>query len=239
MQESEAAERLAAERLRQVWVRYYHEVARPRECVFCGAGRIWWDGRRERSGTGVWQERAVYVACFSCRRVCCAACGRSWTLSPPGLLPRRHFDLAVAAAALAQYLFERAASLRAAASRWSLSPRTLGRVRDWVAQLAPSAQLGAWVAQRSGAPLVGTLLAAGERAAAVRDASRSAVVERAAQVLCLVESLAAAAGLASPGLSSLVCRAVRGRPALAAYRGCVIPADAWRLAAGLPRSMPM
>ena len=69
MQEIETA----AEQLCALWMRYYHEVARPRECLSCGAGRIWWDGRRERSGTGVWQEQAVYVACFSCRRVRCAS----------------------------------------------------------------------------------------------------------------------------------------------------------------------
>jgi len=226
----------AADRLRQVWTGYYHEVARPSECVSCGATRIWWDGSRERAGTGVWEGRAVYVARFSCRRVRCASCGQRWTLLPPGLLPRRHYDLAVAARALAHYVFERGASLAAAAARWSLSARTLGRTRDWVAGLAPTAQLGAWVAERSGEPVVGTLLAAAER---VGDAAGQAVRERAGDVLCLLESLAAAAGLAPPGLASLLPRAVRGRRALAAYRGGSIPADAWRAAAGLPTTMPV
>lgn len=232
MEEVEAA----AERLRAAWVRYYHEVERPRECVSCGGKRVWKDGTRWRSATATWEGAVVTVARFPCRRVRCAACGRRWTLLPEGLLPGRHFGLDVLARAIEAHVFGPAASLARTAARFALSARTLGRVRDWVAGLAPPALLGSLVAERSGMPCVGTLLAAAERA---EDAARQAVRERAAEVLSLLETLAAAAGLAPPALASLVPRAVRGRRELALYRGPALPADAWRGAAGLPETMPM
>jgi len=207
--------------LRTSWERCYHEAKRPRECVFCGAGRVWWNGRRRRSGTGVVAGRPVTVSRFSCRRVRCAACRRSWTLLPPGMFPRRHFHLDVGVRALSHYLFETAASLASAARAWLLSPRTLQRFRDWTAGLAAPATLQSLLARTAGAPLLARVL---EVARTVRDRARRAVLCRAAEVLCLAEALAAAAGLGSPGLAVLAPRAALGQgpPPL--------PADAWRRA---------
>lgn len=229
----------AAVRLRASWVRYYHEVRRPRECVFCEATRIWWNGRRLRSGTGVLEDRAVTVARFPCRRVRCALCRKSWSLLPPGLVPGRHFDLAVGAAALSHYLFGQAASLALTARAWLMSARTLGRFRDWVAGLVAPATLQGLIAERAGAPILGKVLEVADLARKGKDAARRAVLSRAAAVACLLESLAAAAGLGSPGLARLVSRAVRGRRAFAFQRGALLPGDAWRRAVGAWKSMAM
>ena len=232
-------ETIAADRLRESWTRYYHEARRPRECLFCPGRKTWWNGRRMRSGTGVFDERVVTVARFPCRRVRCASCRGSWSLLPPGLLPGRHFDVAVGVRALAHYLFTKGASLKASARACLLSSRTLGRFRDWVAGLVAPATLQQLVADSAGTPILGKVLLVVDSARKAKDAARRAVLLRAAEVVCLAESLAAASGLAGPGLSALVFRAVRGRRALALQQGASIPADAWRRAAGVRESMTM
>jgi len=137
------------------------------------------------------------------------------------MFPRRHFHLDVGVRALSHYLFETAASLASAARAWLLSPRTLQRFRDWTAGLAAPATLQSLLARTAGAPLLARVL---EVARTVRDRARRAVLCRAAEVLCLAEALAAAAGLGSPGLAVLAPRAALGQgpPPL--------PADAWRRA---------
>lgn len=229
-------ETIAADRLRQSWTCYYHEAKRPRECVFCAGRKTWWNGSRMRSGTGVFEEQVVTVPRFPCRRVRCASCRKSWSLLPPGLLPGRHFDVAVGARALTHYLFTKGASLEVSARAGLLSPRTLGRFRDWVAGLVAPATLQGLAADSVGAPILGKVLDVVDLARKAKDAARRAVLARAAEVVCLAESLAAAVGLASPGLSALVFRAVRGRRALALQQGASIPADAWRRAAGAWRA---
>jgi hypothetical protein len=116
-------------------VEFFDEVKRPQACIYCEGERIWWDGKRVRSATGRVGGRTVTVPAFPCRRVECATCGRSWTLLPPGLLPGRHFDLAVAAEALSRYLFEEGASRASVAEALEISPRTLGRFAEHTARV--------------------------------------------------------------------------------------------------------
>jgi len=78
------------------------------------------------------------------------------------------------------------------------------------------------LARKTGAPVFARVLGVARKA---RDAARQAGLARAAEVLCLLEALAAASGLGSPGLAVLVGRAARGGGAP------LLPADAWGRAA--------
>jgi hypothetical protein len=229
-----------SERLRRSFERYYHEVQRPAECIFCDGEKIWWNGARQRSATGLVDDRPVTVSSFPCRRVRCATCRKSWTLLPPGLVPGRHFDLAVGSAALSGYLFRPEESLESAATSAGLSPRTLGRFRDWVAGLVSPALLDGLIGKVSRAPILTRILpVADAKRKAKRDSERRTVLDLAARVLCLTEALATAVGLAAPGLSSLLSRIFWGGCRPAFHRGESIPAKAWRQAAGVSETMAM
>jgi hypothetical protein len=228
----------AAERLRDSFVRYYHEVSRPHECPFCEGDRIWWNGSRTRGATAEFEDRVVTVDSFPCRRVRCAECRTSWTLLPPDLLPGRQVGLAVATRALERYLFEEEASLESCAKESSISARTLGRIRDWIARLVSPSLLQGLVVECCAEPIPGLVHPVVDLARKGKDPERRSLLGRAAQVLCLAESLASAAGLLAPGLASLVSRAVRGRRDRALYHGS-LPEKAWRQAVGLPGTMAM
>lgn len=229
-----------ADRLQCSFERYYHEVERPAECISCDGRRVWWNGDRLRSATGTVDGRPVTVPCFRCRRVRCEKCKKSWALIPPGLLPGRHFDLSVGAGALADYLFEPEQSLTSAAMKAGMSSRTLGRFRDFVAELVSGDLLDRLIAKVSRAPILSWVLpVADAERKAKRDARRRSILDRAARVLCLTEALAGAVGLAAPGLSSLLSRIFRRGCRPAFHRGESIPAKAWRQAVGVPETMTM
>lgn len=229
-----------AERLRDFFERSYHDAELPAECIFCDGDRIWWNGTRRRSATGTVDGRPVTVPCFRCRRVRCARCRKSWALLPPGLLPGRHFDLSVGAAALAEYLFEPKQNLESAAEKAGMSSRTLGRFRDFVAGLVGPDLLDRLIGLVTRAPILSRLLAVADpERKAKRDPRRRSILDLAARVLCLTETLAAAAGLAAPGLSSLLSRIFAGRSRPDLGRGESIPAEAWRQAVGAPETMAM
>ena len=229
----------AAERLRDSFKRYYHEVPRPHECPFCEGDRIWWNGSRERGATAEFEGQVVTVDFFPCRRVRCAECVKSWTLLPPGLLPGRQVGLVVAARALERYLFEEEESLESCAKASSISPRTLGRIRDWITTIVSPALLQRLVVERCGEPIPSMVHPVADLVRKGKDGERRSLLARAAQILCFAESLASAAGLLAPGLASLVSRAVRGRRDRALYRADSIPEKAWRQAVGLPEIMAM
>lgn len=229
-----------ADRLKTLFEKSYHDAERPTECISCDGRRIWWNGDRLRGATGTVDGRPVTVPSFCCRRVRCGKCKKSWALLPPGLLPGRHFDLSVGAGALSDYLFEPKRSLEDAAATAAVSPRTLGRFRDWVASLVSPDLLDRLIAGVSRAPILSRILpVANPQRKAKRDPGRRTVLDLAARVLCLTEALAAAVGLAAPGLSSLLSRIFGGRVRPAFHRGESIPAEAWRHAVGVPETMAM
>jgi hypothetical protein len=229
----------AVDRLRQSWVEFFKEVKRPRGCVHCEGDGIWWNGKRWRSASGMVEGKTVTVPAFPCRRVACATCGRSWTLLPPGLLPGRHFDLAVAAAALSRYLFEEEASRESVAGAFEASPRTLGRWLGHTAGLAPSGFLQRLLLKLTDIPILARIEPVKDLLRKARSQAGRLVLEEAGKVLGLLEVLAAQVGLASPGLASLLSRVVQGRWGLTTYRAPIIPADAWCQGLGVERSMPM
>jgi hypothetical protein len=229
----------AVDRLRQSWMKFFDEVKRPRECVFCEGDGIWWNGRRWRSASGLVDGKTVTVPSFPCRRVECAACRRSWTLLPPGLLPGRHFDLAVVAKALSRYLFEEKASRKAVAEAYQTSPRTLGRWLEHTAGVASAGFLQRLLLKVTEAPILARVEPVKDLLQKARSQAGRLVLEEAGKVLGLLEVLASELGLSSPGLASLLSRVIGGRRGLTSYRVPIIPADAWCTGVGVSGSMPM
>lgn len=229
----------AVARLRRSWVEFFEEVKLPRKCIHCEGDRIWRDGKRWRTASSRVNGKTVTVPTFPCRRVVCATCRRSWTLLPPGLLPGRHFDLAVAAETLSSYLFEEEASREAVAEAFDISPRTLGRFAEHTAQVASPGLLQKLLLEVTGAPILARLEPVRGLAKKARSRARRLVLEGAGKVLCLLEALGAALGLDSPGLASLLSRVVGGRRGRTSYRAPIIPADAWCAGVGVSDSMPM
>lgn len=227
-------------RLLQSWVEFFREVKRPSVCIRCPGTRIWWNGRRVRSASGLVDGRTVTVPRVPCRRARCAACRASWALLPPGMIPGRHFGLSVAAEALSRRLFapERA-SREAVAQDLDLSSRTVGRFEAHTAHVVEPAWLQRLVLSIAGFPLLPRLESVKALAEKARTAARRLVLERAGQVLCLLEAVAAGLGMAAPGLASVLWRVIGGRRGLSTYKSPSIPADAWRAGLGLASSMPM
>jgi len=229
-----------AQRLRQSWVAFFREVKRPSACIRCAGTRIWWNGRRVRSASGTVEGRTVTVAQVPCRRARCACCRVSWALLPPGMIPGRHFDLAVAAEALSRRLFAPTRASREAVARdLELSPRTVGRFEAHTAHVAEPAGLERLLLSIAGFPLLVRLEPVKALALKARTTARRMLLERAGHVLCLLEAVAAGMGMAAPGLASVLWRVIGGRRGLSTYAAPSIPADAWCAGLGLVGSMPM
>jgi hypothetical protein len=144
----------------------------------------------------------VYVPQIRLRRVRCPACRQSWTLWPPGLMARRHYQMCVVSEALAQ-LCGQPVSEQQVADGIGCARHTLGRWLRWVAE---PAQLLARLHAVTGEPLLPPLAWAHGRLAAVRDAARRALLSRAAEVLGLLAALASACGVELAALIPAVAR---------------------------------
>lgn len=156
------------------------------------------------------------------------------------MIPGRHFDLAVAAEALSRRLFASARASRETVARdFALSPRTLGRFEAHTAHVAEPAGLERVLLLISGFPLLTRLEPVKELAMKASTTAGRTLLERAAQVLCLLEAVAVGVGMAAPGLASVLWRVIGGRRGLSTYASPLIPADAWCAGLGLARSMPM
>lgn len=229
----------AVGRLRQSWVEFCEYVKRPRQCIHCEDDRIWWNGTRWRSASSRVDGKTVMIPAFPCRRVVCAACRRSWTLLPSGLLPGRHFDLTLAAEALSIYLFEEESTRESVAKAFDIAPRTLGRFVEHLARVASAGFLQTLVLDVTGAPILARLEPVRGLVKKARSLPRRLLLEEAGKVLCVLEALGRALGLPSPGLASVLSRVVGGRRGLTSYRAPSIPADAWCVGWGVAGSMPM
>jgi hypothetical protein len=119
--------------------RFFVTVKKPRCCPFCSCRRIYWNGHRERSASVMEGDCVSHFTDILCRRVKCAnpACGKSWTLRPPGLVPSRHYQLCVVASAVMQFLCDPHRTLTAIARAHQCCRRTVGRWLRWIA--GPSA----------------------------------------------------------------------------------------------------
>lgn len=125
---------------------------RPRDCLFCDAARIWFDGWRlvfsvvladgkpYRFDDGLWLQRVV-----------CAECETSWTLLPPFLYPSRSLEPDVAEAAAFMYLGESEATYERTGRVFGCSAGTVWRWVGWIAGLLSASALLAEAERLSGA----------------------------------------------------------------------------------------
>jgi hypothetical protein len=211
-----------AQELRERWRRFYENTEKPRQCIFCGSSRISWNGSRNRSASVLILTVVVYLAELWCRRVKCAECKASWTLRPPELVAHKHFQLCVVARATSSYLFESSSTLTGVGYEHNCSRQTVKRWLFWTAAIAEPPTLLRKTVEAADAPLVPRLRALASVARKARSAV-GRVLERAAEVLALMESLCSAWQLEPPGLRAVVKRVVGERSGIGTYARPAIP----------------
>ena len=213
-----------AQLVRQSWEQFRLTVARPQACMSCGrTGHICWDGHGVRGVSVLVDEEVVHVVGLRYRRVTCGACGTGWALLPPGILPGKHYQPCVVASATSRYLFDERASQEEVAAAHGCSRRTVGRWLRWVAGLATTAVLAGMVLAASEEVVLPRWQRVTGLARKARSAATRIMLERAAEILGLMEALAVAWGLEPPGLRAVLERALHGRAAIATHAAPLIP----------------
>ena len=132
---------------------------RPVLCPDCDATRIWFDGWR-------WVFVVVLSSGELCRfddglplqRVCCAACGRSWTLQPAFLYPQRSLEPDVAEAAAFSYLSEPSGTYEETGKAHGCSTSTAWRWVGWIGGLLSPPALVAEAERLEGAGQAAALI---------------------------------------------------------------------------------
>jgi hypothetical protein len=205
------------------WKAFFDRDEMPRGCRSCGDPRVVRNGTAERSATVRQDDATVTIDGIQLRRVRCLCCRLSWRLYPPGLLPRRRFQLCVVADAVSHYLFDPLATRPAVAAVAKCVVRTLGRWVHWIAALAEPGQLQARLVEALDAPVVPVF-----PEVVIRNPAAGGVLRRAAANLVLIEALARSVGLAPPGLHSLVAALVGGRDGWTTYARPIVPEFASR-----------
>jgi hypothetical protein len=121
--------------------RFFETVKKPSHCPFCQGLRIYWNGHRERTASVMADDGVVHLTGILCKRVKCAnpPCRKSWTLRPPGLMARCHYQICVVASAMRQWLFEPHSTLTAVARAHQCCRRTVGRWLRWIRGIAAAA----------------------------------------------------------------------------------------------------
>jgi len=156
---------------------------RPPPCRRCRAAS-WWNGWRVVLLVAAgWVAGGVERQEQALARAKCSACRRGFTCYPPGVYPRRQYQLDVVAGAVAAVaLGDRAVAT--AAAQVSASATSVRRWTAWVATLGNAAELLAVAAQLDADGVGGMRVPAHE--------GRRPGAERAAQVLAALEQLGAA-----------------------------------------------
>lgn len=206
----------------------------PEECRSCKDPRVVRNGTAERSATLREGDTTVTISGILLRRVKCLACRLSWRLYPPGLLPRRRFQLCVVTDATSKYLFDPLATRPALAKVATASVRTVGRWLHWLAAVAEPANIQARLVEVLGEPIVPDF-----PAVVVRNPAVGGMLRCAAANLVLIEALARAVGLEPPGLRSLVVALVAGRDGWTTYARPIIPEFASRGLGGRSATLAM
>ena len=203
----------AIEVLKREWQAFYVQAAKPTCCIFCGGSRLWWNGWRQRTASVLIDEQVVHLDAVACRLVKCGnpPCGRCWTLRPPGLAPQRHYQLCVVARAASSYLFDPAATQEQIAASTGCARRTIRRWLGWLAGVASPADLLRHLLEASDVPEIPPMREVADLTRKAPTPLRSAVLEGAARVLCLLEALGQALYLPPPGLQAVVERVLAGR----------------------------
>lgn len=196
----------------------------PCRCIRCSGIRLGWKDRsRTRSATLLHEGHGEYLDEIPVLRVRCLDCGKNWTLQPPGILSRKHYQPCVATQAVSRVVAEPGASQRQVAEEVGCSRRQVGRWLDWVGSLATPDDLQARVVEEADAPVVVDQPPLARRCRPAYTAARQAVLSRAARVLALLEILGCVWGLEPPGLRGVLVHLSEGWQALSSYTSPAIP----------------
>jgi hypothetical protein len=216
------------------WSAFFDRNELPKECRSCGDPHVVRNGTAERSATVRENDATVTIPRILLRRVKCVACRLSWRLYPPGLLPRRRFQLCVVSDAASEYLFNPLATRPAVAAAATCAVRTVGRWIHWVAAIAEPANIQARLVEVLDEAVVPLF-----PEAVVRNPLVGGMLRRAAANLVLIEALARSVGLEPPGLRSLVVALVAGRDGSTTYARPIIPEFASRGLGGRSATLAM
>lgn len=215
------------------WQRFFETVNKPKRCIYCKGKKVSWRGSRTRTASllveGPEHTEVIYLNDIACRRVKCCneGCRRSWTLRPPGLFPRRHYQLCVVASATSQYLFAEHASLGAVAAAHTCSARSLGRWLTWEAQIAKPADLQRHLLDVSAAPLLVKARPVAHLARKALDVTRQQTLAIVSAALGLFEALGSALGYEPPGIRSVLETVVGNRDRVTTFKSPAVPELAW------------
>ena len=199
-----------AESLRKKLLAHFEDfvqrLGRARGCESCGReGTLWFNGWRVRSASLLVESQVVHLPKIRLRRVRCPDCRTSFTLWPPGLIPRRHYQPCVVSWALGQLLGAPSSEEEVAASV-GCARRTVGRWLRWLASVAEPADLAQRLLLASGEPILPSLNWARGCLEGIRKTTRRALLERVAEVLSLLWALASVSGLELSELLPAVAR---------------------------------
>lgn len=216
---------LLAQKIKEEWNHFFETVEKPCFCLFCHGSRIHWNGKRSRTASLMIDEEVVYLPDIDCRRVKCANpnCLKSWTLRPPGLMPRRHYQLCVVANAASGYLFDDQESLDTVAQSHQCTRRTAGRWITWLAHIARPSDLIHYLLEVSKETVLVPVRKIAISLKKGLSSSRKQILERAAEVLGLLEAIALILGMEPPGLRSVVEAVVNNRDRVTTYACPAIP----------------
>ncbi len=221
-------------KLKEKWQRFYETAVKPASCVFCKGERVYWNGSRMRSASvkveAEEHSEVAHLVDILCRRIKCgtAGCRKNWTLRPPGLFPRRHYQLCVVASATSEYLFDAQASQRSVAAAHACSRRTIGRWLFWASRVAKPGDLQHHLLEVSDVPVIVKTRAVVDLARKALDTVREKVLTAAAEVLSLLEALGAALGYEPPGLQSVLQVVVADRDRVTTLASPSVPEFARR-----------
>ena len=212
------------DKIKEQWRHFSETVDKPSNCIFCEGTRVYWNGQRERTASVLRGDDVVYLTEILCKRVKCAKpeCKRSWTLRPPGLMPRRHYQLCVVARGTSKFLFETHETLTSVADDHQCSRRTVGRWFNWIAGIAEYSDL----IRRLHTVSKETVLSAGLKISEVitrAGNTRKGVFQRTAQNFCVLEALGEAYGYKPPGFRGVIESAIANRDRITTYHFPFIP----------------
>ena len=229
-----------AEALKAAWTAFCDALTFPRRCVHCDRLTARPRSRSVRGASVLLGGEVQHLDSFPVRRARCGPCRKSWLVRPPGLTANRHYQLDVVAEAMTAYLYRGDTPSRIA-QELGVAVSTVIAWRDQLAGLAEPALLQGLVCEASGEPLLPTLPELAERLGLEQKlaAARRILAERAARVLALLELLATAWGLGSPGLQAVVEHVVGDRTDLFLRRAPAVPGFRWRGPVAPSASLPM
>ena len=209
------------DKIKEQWGYFFETVEKPRNCIFCEGTRIYWNGQRERTASVLTGDEVVYLTDILCKRVKCAElkCKRSWTLRPPGLMPRRHYQLCVVAHGAKQFLFTANATLTSVAHQHQCSRQTVRRWSNWIAQIAQPSDL----IRRLFSLCKQTALASGLKLSELITKTSKKLFQRTAINFCILQALGTAYGYEPPGFRAVIETAIANRDRISTYRCPFIP----------------